>query len=736
MKKWMILSLIMVLAVAGFGRSLKSGDTAPTIRFVIKDSTGQPVTGLTNTDLQCWYVQEANSDDSTETDGQEVPITDSALADPNSPWSAGGIVEIGHGMYRLDLPVAAVANNYATSLSVTIFYDAATDIYVHADFDITPSVNAALVGGTTPDDNVNVESTSEGAITAASIAPDAITSSKLADSAVLKLFAGPNYTNASTELDGVVEGTSLSTTKTIYLTTTSAANDMQYAPGRQVLFADDNGVYHLGLIEIYDGTADTMTLRSEVLAAPANLTPIYAVGQVESVSQYVPPPAGGTEVVTGVARAPGTNSLHYVYLAAGSHPDSGYYVGRTIEVVFTGGTYSGRTFTGTITAYTGDLQYSTAEDFRCTVTTAFPEVVTTGDTYTIYEPDPAGTGSDFGPNASNAVLEKAGSAAGSTLSTTTTIYLTDNTNDAIYGAGYLITFADASGLYHDAVIESNTNDTLTLKYAAGAAPADNTPIYSKGIGYTTLKQPLTNANIDASFINAISGDTIDDLIFRQPYAYYENIPKDSLGYMWLFPQWAATLAGIDRLDSALEDVTATSTTSILYFIPTPSEDRLLWTEGRGVLVEATTGDYTTYVEGIISSTSYNVGDGVLTVNLTNPLTATPKDQGNIYLRNSILPKLDQNVVNETSSVNATGSSVSTIVLDSALTTITDPTYCKILYYDASEAKYSTHICLSYSVTAQAITIFPRLTITPATADTVTIIVDFAGIPPRSGYFPG
>jgi hypothetical protein len=242
-------------------------------------------------------------------------------------------------------------------------------------------------------------------------------------------------------------------------------------------------------------------------------------------------------------------------------------------------------------------------------------------------PGPPGPSSDFGPNAANAVLERAGS-----TSTTTTIYLTTNTVDSIYSTGTRIIFADSSGLYHEGVIQSNDSDVLSLYTAAGAAPADQTPIYPIGIGYSTLAKSLTNADIDSSFVNAISGDTIDDLIFRQPYAYYESIPKDSLGYMWLFPQWASTLAGIDRLDSAVEDITATSTTSILYFIPTPSSDRLLWTEGRGVLVEATTGDYTTYVEGIITSTSYNEGSGVLTVNLTNPLTASPKDQGNIYLK--------------------------------------------------------------------------------------------------------
>lgn len=81
------------------------------------------------------------------------------------------------------------------------------------------------------------------------------------------------------------------------------------------------------------------------------------------------------------------------------------------------------------------------------------------------------------------------------------------------------------------------------------------------------------------------------------------------------------------------------------------------------------------------------------------------------------------------SVNATGTTKSHIVLDSALAVLTDPIYCRVLYYDADTGLYSGHLCINYNSTAQSIDIFPALKITPATADTVTIIGEYSGLLP-------
>lgn len=82
------------------------------------------------------------------------------------------------------------------------------------------------------------------------------------------------------------------------------------------------------------------------------------------------------------------------------------------------------------------------------------------------------------------------------------------------------------------------------------------------------------------------------------------------------------------------------------------------------------------------------------------------------------------------SVNATGTTKSHIVLDSALAVLTDPIYCRVLYYDADTGLYSGHLCINYNSTAQSIDIFPALKITPATADTVTIIGEYSGLLPN------
>jgi hypothetical protein len=102
-------------------------------------------------------------------------------------------------------------------------------------------------------------------------------------------------------------------------------------------------------------------------------------------------------------------------------------------------------------------------------------------TYVIRDEIPLATGSDFGPNAKVAVLEKDGAGAGTTLSTTTTIYLTANSYDTtLYASGMRVVFADTSGIYHYGIISTNVSDVLTLRTESTGTPANLTPIYSLG----------------------------------------------------------------------------------------------------------------------------------------------------------------------------------------------------------------------------------------------------------------
>ncbi len=55
---------------------------------------GIPVAGLTSADFQLWY----------RSDGGVIPLTLVDLSSPSDSYSVGGIISLGDGWYRLDLP--------------------------------------------------------------------------------------------------------------------------------------------------------------------------------------------------------------------------------------------------------------------------------------------------------------------------------------------------------------------------------------------------------------------------------------------------------------------------------------------------------------------------------------------------------------------------------------------------------------------------------------------------------
>src|SRR5438128_2206543 len=98
-------------------RQLKVGSTNPSIDLFVLDSsvtTGQGLAGLTfNTvGLKAYYRNGYN--------GAATSIALATLTGPTAAWSSGGFVEIDavnmKGVYRLDLPNAAVASGTCISL--------------------------------------------------------------------------------------------------------------------------------------------------------------------------------------------------------------------------------------------------------------------------------------------------------------------------------------------------------------------------------------------------------------------------------------------------------------------------------------------------------------------------------------------------------------------------------------------------------------------------------------------
>lgn len=578
MKRLLIGLMVLSLAASALGQHywLKSGATSAKLvvdMYKITDGTDAPEVTEDAIDVTYWEAG-VEADKTTYTDTVDVAL--------NAAYTSKGIKWIGGGAYRFDPPVAALDGGIGTD--VIFVLDDGTyrgKVIVH----LGVPVNAYLSDGSTPPtlnvssgvveaDLINIHGSAltetAGQLAAAFVKffdvatptgtvdsiPDAVAgaSGGLLVSTSKELWAGPNFANASTELDGAVADTSLSTTLTIYLTATSAANDAQYEVGRQIAFADTNGVYHIGTIGGYDETLDVIYLDKAVPVAPANLTPIYSLGKVGS-SSSVAPPAGGTQQVTGTTDTGCSKNFLYL-VSAGLSAASDTYDGWRISITYASpGAGVTNPSESVIDHYNGDMPGSNS-DYTAILIPSLPQAPAVSDVFVIYKPDPAGTGTDFGPNAGNAVAEKAGSTPGSTLSTTQTIYLTANTLDSsMYAAGMTVLFADSSvpPVYHYGIISSNSGDTLTLLAAASGTPADGTKIYSLG--------SMISSSVWDSIVGGSSHNTLGTVGAKIGYVlgitgpYYESATDDS----------TATMIYLPSVDKTSEDRNFTSGTIVGFY---------------------------------------------------------------------------------------------------------------------------------------------------------------------------
>ena len=103
---------------------------------IVDDTTGAPVTTVTfeTASLALWYRVAG---------GAKVAITAATLAAVDSAYSAGGIIHISDGYYRLDPPNAA----YATA-GMTVFGGSVPDcVVVGTSTQINPPANMTHIGG-------------------------------------------------------------------------------------------------------------------------------------------------------------------------------------------------------------------------------------------------------------------------------------------------------------------------------------------------------------------------------------------------------------------------------------------------------------------------------------------------------------------------------------------------------------------------------------------------------------
>lgn len=106
MKRTLPIALAFMLAtpaLAGIGRSILKGSTDQTTYIrIVDDETGVPETGVTHstTGIDLEYVRLGAA---------PVDLTESTLGSASAAHSDGGIIHVGGGVYRVDLPDAAFA---------------------------------------------------------------------------------------------------------------------------------------------------------------------------------------------------------------------------------------------------------------------------------------------------------------------------------------------------------------------------------------------------------------------------------------------------------------------------------------------------------------------------------------------------------------------------------------------------------------------------------------------------
>jgi hypothetical protein len=132
------LALWSALSFAGVIKTIQAGATDQTVTLKIIDTDGAPITNATfesaGLDLEYWRHGANNPVDITE-------VTQTV----NGSHTDGGFVHIGHGLYRLDLPDAAVASS---ATAVDILGSITGGYVIGGTVQLSPPVNVHTFGGT------------------------------------------------------------------------------------------------------------------------------------------------------------------------------------------------------------------------------------------------------------------------------------------------------------------------------------------------------------------------------------------------------------------------------------------------------------------------------------------------------------------------------------------------------------------------------------------------------------
>jgi hypothetical protein len=147
-----LFAVLMVLVLCGMASAvvfMSAGETKPMIEVVMFQTADgiTPITTLTGTNLTIYYSERPTG---AAVIGDEITLALADWASDNTDWVTGTAIHIGHGVYRICLPTAAVdgAAHSTVTVCVNDETNAARNSYVRIQ--LSPPVDTVLTNGTTP----------------------------------------------------------------------------------------------------------------------------------------------------------------------------------------------------------------------------------------------------------------------------------------------------------------------------------------------------------------------------------------------------------------------------------------------------------------------------------------------------------------------------------------------------------------------------------------------------------
>ena len=149
MKKLMLFILVLLLANVAIGAEIVVNDsTSVSLYVVIQDSSGDPNTGVTITDLDFFWIEQGAA--------VESDITITALSAADAVYATGQAIHVQSGMYRVDFPDDCFNGGIGKQVQLIVDDTGTSNRTAFLTVMLSPQVDVNTVVGTEPIPEANI----------------------------------------------------------------------------------------------------------------------------------------------------------------------------------------------------------------------------------------------------------------------------------------------------------------------------------------------------------------------------------------------------------------------------------------------------------------------------------------------------------------------------------------------------------------------------------------------------